>query len=95
MRSATECAPKKCRCGQKLAKPTYGYTEINPILKARVGIDSPSLAHQRLFHNDKVWHIKCKCGVVYVRAFHEQSNGCWMIRSLLPLMDCKEIVVVA
>lgn len=45
--------------------------------------------------NAKVWFIPCTCGIFYEWAFHPKSNGCWKIRSRLPLWDSKEIIVIA
>jgi hypothetical protein len=51
--------------------------------------------HNSPFKSEKVWFIKCECHRVYVWSFHERSNGCWIVRSIMPLFDTKEVVVVA
>lgn len=94
MRSATECAPKKCRCGLRLSKPTCGYIDECPSM-LKLGISFPGREHRRMFRSDKIWMIRCTCGVTHVWSWHTKSNGCWKIRSVLPLMDSQEITVVA
>lgn len=94
MRSGTECAPRKCKCGAPLAKPdvrcnryeTTGY---------RYGIkDCP--IHTYIKEDwDGQWQIRCKCGRDYIWSYHPVSNGCWKIRSPLPLFDTQEIIVIA
>lgn len=42
-----------------------------------------------------VWQMVCTCHTQYVWSFHPISNGCWKIRSDMPLFDSKEIVEVA
>ena len=91
MRDATQCAPKSCQCGRRLGKPVHGYPEIEP--KKIAGLEWPT-QWARTFRG-KIWHMPCQCKRVYVWAFHTKSNGCWMVRSPLPLMDTKEIVVIA
>jgi hypothetical protein len=77
MRSATECAPKKCICGRKLSKPSY--KTVSEISRSTNGS----------------WQIVCKCHLIYLWSYHPKSNGCWKIRSALPLFDTEQIVVVA
>lgn len=92
MRSALECAPKKCKCGKRLAKPHHHEPRLQ-YPKLNFGCnqcDEPIISFR-----DKAWAIKCSCHRFYVWSWHNQSNGCWMIRSHMPLFDTKEIVVVA
>jgi len=92
MRSAVECAPKKCSCGRKLGKPTYGYpwAHIDTTTRfkfERVDYGAPI--------REKVWYIKCDCHLRHVWSFHRVSNGCWKIRSDLPLLDTQAVTVIA
>jgi hypothetical protein len=92
MQSATECAPRKCQCGRRLAKPTYGYPWLNQANTARFGFEW-CLYEAPI--KEKVWHIKCFCGLRHVWSWHHKSNGCWKIRSHMPLFDSQEITVIA
>lgn len=84
MRGAKDCAPHKCDCGMRLGEPEYGRSKIDWAL-AKWFRDP--------FHEQ--WHIHCVCGRDYVWSWHPASNGCWKIRSPLPLFDTKETVVIA
>ena len=95
--NAFDCAPKKCQCGARLGKPISDFPWKNP----RGDWHAPHAPIQ-----EKVWHIACKCGLVYVWSWHEtpkpydytakvrESSGCWKIRSILPIFDSEEIVSV-
>jgi hypothetical protein len=90
--SARECAPKRCTCGAKLGRPSYGYPWLNAKETTYFGyewcaFDAPI--------KEKVWHIKCTCGLRHIWSFHQSSNGCWKVRSDLPLFDSHQILVVA
>lgn len=63
----------------------------------RCGRKLPKPIHQYLEKpiSGKTWFIPCKCGIWYVWSFHPHSNGCWKIRSRLPLFDSKEVVAIA
>lgn len=88
MRDAFQCALRKCRCGRALRRPTYGY----PHTSILVGITLPERGSPS---QEKIWHQNCPCGVTYVWSYHEKSNSCWILRSIHPLMDSGEIVVVS
>lgn len=92
LHGANECAPKTCRCGHKLDKPKHDYPWIDQKLTEALGF---SWYDTQAPIQNQCWHISCVCGVTYIWGWHEQSNGCWRIRSNLPLMDSQEVVVIA
>jgi len=92
MRSATDCAPKKCvNCRAKLPKPKAGII----IIKKIGNMPYDFRADHPLNNPWNQWHMWCKCGYVYVWSYHETSNGCWKLRHELPLFDPNKIIVVA
>lgn len=90
-RDALQCAPKKCPCGKRLKKPRYGHPWIGPGEFAKKYNFPDALSPVR----GEQWYINCSCARTFVWSFHKESNGCWMVRSILPLFDSKEIVVIA
>jgi len=80
MRNCHETAPKKCTCGRTLSKPVHGTIPT---------------AHTYYNSRDTGWYIECDCHLVHVWSWHHKSNGCWKIRSSLPLFDSREITIVA
>jgi hypothetical protein len=92
MRSASECAPKTCKvCNRRLEKPRHDFPWIDEKLTKFFGW---SWCDRNAPITEEVWHIKCRCHIVYVWSWHEKSNGCWKLRSDLPLADTKEVVVL-
>ena len=91
IRTAHECAPRKCRrcsCSIELPKAEHGYPWPSSVFKFLPDMKAP--------FREKVWFIKCpQCDTTYVWSWHPVSNGCWMIRSINPLFDFKEVVTVA
>lgn len=100
MRNASDCAPKRCRCGTKLPQPHFHEHKLR-FTRDKRGIATGChwiCERCNLSTHDKfnrVWVMNCRCGRLYVWSYHEESNGCWKIRSPLPLFDSKEIVVIA
>jgi hypothetical protein len=46
-------------------------------------------------YRDNGWQIYCEiCHTHYAWGWHPRVNGCWKIRSDLPLFDTKQIVAV-
>ena len=90
MKNANECAPKTCKCKSRLPKIVSGFPWKDEKM-LRLGIDYPH--HKSPTSDSKVWYTHCnKCDTTYVWSWHPESNGCWMIRSINPLFDSKEIV---
>lgn len=56
----------------------------------------PPVQYGHLFNlQGDVHYVVCKCHITYVWTWHPQSNGCWKIRSDMPLFDTREVVVIA
>jgi hypothetical protein len=96
MRSATDCAPKRCiYCKHILPPPhVHGGRLSYPSMKWECKYCEELLEIDKICYHNIV--ITCSnCHAHYVWSWHKTSNGCWKIRSSLLLFDTNEIVEVA